>query len=142
MSLYDKASDNYAVAESAFREKRYDVAASRVYYAVYQACVKRHMESGRTAGDFLFANERAFREKSLKSNTDAPKWPHDILVRRDSLVALGLNAAQRQMVLQAKKMRVVGDYGDMNTVEPDDLEPVLQQAGNLLRQFRVDVQRR
>ncbi len=142
MSLYDKASDNYAIALFAFREKMYNAAASRLYYALYQACVKKHMESGRTAGDFMSPQERISRKDSLKTQVDAPKWPHDILTRYASLNALGLSATQRQTVMLAKKWRVVGDYGDMDTVNPKRMGWLMEHAGDVFRQLRVPITRR
>lgn len=139
MSLYDKANDNYALALFAFREKMYNAAASRLYYAFYQACVKKHAESKRTAEDFMHSGERVARAGGLKSNTDAPKWPHDILVRYASLNALGLSATQRQTILAAKRWRTVGDYGDNDSVPPERMEWLMAHAMDVFRQLRAPI---
>ncbi len=139
MSLYDKASENYAIASLAFRENRYNAAASRLYYALYQACVKTHMENGRNAVDFMSATERKYRAERLRTNTDAPKWPHDVLVRYASLHDLGLNDEQIRMIIQALKLRVTGDYGDNEKVRREDLRSAMERAKEILRQLRVPV---
>lgn len=142
MGLYEKAADNYALAQIAFREKMYDAAASRLYYAVYQACVKKHMESGRSAADFMSAHEKTLRGESLKSTTDAPKWPHDVLARYASLNALGLSATQRQTVLHARRCRVIGDYGDTHTVGYKEMQTLMEHAADVFRQLGVSVEGR
>ena len=142
MSLYDKASDNYAIALFAFREKMYNAAASRLYYALYQACVKKHMESGRAPGDFMSPQERISRRDSLKTQVDAPKWPHDILTRYASLNALGLSATQRHAVILAKELRIIGDYGDTKTVSPEKMEWLMERAVDVFRQLRIPIIRR
>ncbi len=139
MGLYEKAADNYALAQIAFREKMYDAAASRLYYALCQACVKKHMESGRSATDFMSAHEKIVRETGLRSSTDAPKWPHDVLTRYASLNALGLSATQRQTVTHAKRWRVVGDYGDTETVDPERLGWLMERAMEVFRQLRAPI---
>lgn len=139
MSLYDKASENYALALIAFREKMYNAAASRLYYALYQSCVKKHAENGRTAADFMSPQERATRQAALRSNTDAPKWPHDVLARYASLKDLGLNLAQRQTMIQVKRWRVIGDYGDKETVNPERIGRLMEQAVDIFRQLRVPI---
>lgn len=142
MSLYDKANDNYALALFAFREKMYNAAASRLYYAFYQACVKKHMESGRMPEDFMSSRERVTRTGGLKSNTDAPKWPHDILVRHGSLNALGLSVTQRQTIIHAKRCRVIGDYGDTNSIGYKEIHYLMEHAMDVFRQLRAPVTRR
>lgn len=142
MSLYDKASDNYAIALIAFQKKKYNAAASRLYYALYQACVKKHMENGRVATDFMSAQEKISRKDSLKSQTDAPKWPHDVLTRYASLNTLGLSATQRLTITQARKSRVIGDYGDMDTVTDKDMQWLMDHVMDVFRQLRVPIARR
>ncbi len=132
MSYYDKAAENFTVALLAFKREKYNAAASRLYYAFYQACVGELTANGKTVADFV-SSDRMKELMGRKSDNDSPVWPHDVVVNSAlSRNGLNLNRLEKSIIRQSKYLRVKGDYYDKVTVTVDDLEDLFREAPRIL----------
>ncbi len=137
MSYCDKSAENFTIARFSFDKGKYNAAASRLYYSLYQACVGELNGKGKTAGDFLSEDGKA-RLRERASTTDVPMWPHHVVTEMAlANNGLELSPRERTVVKQAKALRVKGDYGDNVSVTADDLLPLLEDAPRLLRSLGV-----
>ncbi len=128
------------IALLSFDKGKYNAAASRLYYALYQACVGELNGKGKTAGDFLSEDRRAsLRER--KSTTDVPMWPHDVVTDMAlSHNGLEMTSMERAVIRQSKALRVKGDYGDKESVTGGELQPLLEKSPQLLRSLGVMIE--
>ena len=123
-----KAKENYELAELAVSTKqhRYNGAASRMYYAVFQAVVARLSEQGVTA-------EKARELCGKPAGDKEDQWRHDVVTDSLILSKVGISSSrERGWIIDLKVQRVVADYKPKNT-EPSDVMENLLFAKYLLR---------
>ncbi len=122
----DKASENYKVAQLARRDGNLNVAASRIYYALYQAGVGELTEKGIRPEEY---NQSVTLEQAQRK-TNA--WKHGMFVRAVRNPRLDLGKNLQDIIQMARTLREKGDYNDTDNVEDYELEEVFFHAPDIL----------
>lgn len=130
MSLNDKAADNYHLAKMAYDSGWYDAAASRMYYAFYQACVEG---IGKPLDQYDAKLAKEIQEQGRENH-----FPHKTVCNRCTR-DLHLNERQQDIIKQARQMRVMGDYYPKQRVTKDDLEGIFSQSETILKDLGVAI---
>ena len=92
-----KAGATLQDAQRLARAARWDGAANRAYYAVYQALVGEFEKRGLRAAQFAPGDPRY-----------PEKWPHWLVVA--NCRAVGLDGGEAELVARAQRLRVRADY--------------------------------
>ena len=105
-----KAGATLQDAQRLARAARWDGAANRAYYAVYQALVGEFEKRGLRAAQFAPGDPRY-----------PEKWPHWLVVA--TCRAVGLSSREAELVSTAERLRVRADYeeGAVNSVDVQDV---------------------
>ncbi len=124
--LKKKAAENYKIALIARSNGCTNAAASRIYYAFYQAGVAELTERGITPFDF---NQNVARDNEFDGTNP---WKHGMFYRAVRHPQLGLSRKLQDIVQRARALRELGDYDDTDSVKDYDLEVVFHHAPDIL----------
>ena len=120
-----KAAATLKDARLLMKAGRWNGAANRCYYAVYQALVGEFEARGRRPGEFARVDLRY-----------PDKWPHWLVV--DHCRALGLDRVEAGLVVSAAALRVQADYTG-STVDSWAVECVLSGLPTLFAGLGIPV---
>jgi len=113
--MREQALDHLRIARALFELGLYDGAASRHYYAAFQAVVFALERKGLRPHDF----------RSVRS-----RWEHGVIIENASL-ARG-RAADRLLLRSLGRLRVRADYW-RSAVDPRTLGPLAEPAGQFIQ---------
>lgn len=99
---------------------RYNAAAGRAYYAIFQAVTAEFDRMRKRPGDFR-----------VLSNDNPGKWPHCTV--RDNASAAGIASRNTFLVRQAWALRVKADY-EPAPVLKDELSPIMVKLEELIEE--------
>ena len=116
-----RARENHAAAKLLLGEGQYNAAATRAYYALYQAIVAELEDKGRRPDEFYSPSER---------DKEAVKWPH-VTVIRISRAAAGLEPEEQSVVRLAWEQRLQADYKP-EPVQREDIEYLMGRLDGVL----------
>lgn len=117
--LKDKAFENLAAGERLFEDGRFNAAASRYYYAAFQAAVVRFGALGRTPG-------------SLRSG--AERWDHASIANNVSL--LRGRREDGRLYRDLMRLRIKADYFD-DAVDSLRLGAQREEVGAFVREVNA-----
>ena len=142
MSFLDKAKENYEAAVNAYKGEKYNAAANRLYYALFQACRGEIIKKGMKLKDFV-KYDRLEEIKNQKRDTDCEWWPHSDVINVVSVPiernGLGLNSKDKSTITLSHGLRTKSDYYANAKVEEDDLTELLETSRKLLQGLGVAV---
>ncbi len=118
--LAKKAAENLRAATLLVGAREYNAAASRAYFALYQAGMFALEGKGMTPGTF----------------GDYTEWNHRLI--KNNRRAFGLNWEERELWEDLYELRVKADYRDAD-VQREEIEPALGEVADVLQRLGVEI---
>ena len=131
-AYFTKAKENYGLAllSVSSEPRRYNGAASRMYYAVFQAIIARLALKGISAD-----KAREICGRSAGDRED--QWRHDVVTDKITLAQAGISTPMEQRkVIDLRNQRIIADYKAVSA-DPADVIDNLRFVGELLQGLGV-----
>ncbi len=124
--LKNKAAENYKIAQLARGNGNPNAAASRIYYAFYQAGIGELTEKGVLPEKYNQNVTLAHEQQRIN------KWTHGMFARAVRNPRLDLGKKLQDIIQDARVLREKGDYSDTDNVEDYELEEIFLRAPDIL----------
>jgi len=128
--FWKKSIENRIVSQQASQKQHYNAAASRYYYALYQAAFA-FLEVKK-----IPVPDKILRQKRWVKNKNPDTWPHREL--SENIDGLFIGSGFQRIMKNAWDLRIKGDYKD-TPVEPDEYALITGKADRLFEVIRNEI---